>query len=82
MWNLKVKIIPIVIGALRTRIDTRTEGLGNNETSVVYPNYSMIEIGQNTEKSPGDLGGLSVSQILVEDHQFTLMRKNLKDSKK
>ena len=42
----------------------------------------MIENGQNTEKSPGDLGGLSISQILVEDHQFTLMWKNLKDSKK
>ena len=32
-------------------------------------NYSIIENGQNTEKSPGDLGRLAVSQTSVKDHQ-------------
>ena len=34
-------------------------------TSGDYPNHSIIEIGQNTEKSPGDLGRLAVSQTPV-----------------
>ena len=37
------------------RIEKRTGGLGNNETNGDYPNYSIIEIGQNTEKIPEDL---------------------------
>ena len=44
-------IIQIVIGALGTRIG----GLGNNGMGGDYPNYSIVVIGQNTEKSPGDL---------------------------
>ena len=32
-----------------------TGGLVSWETSGDHPNYSIIEIGQNTEKSPGDL---------------------------
>ena len=34
------------------RIDTRTRGLGNKRASGNYPKYYIIEIGQNTEKSP------------------------------
>ena len=34
---------------------------------------SIIENGQNTEKSPGDLRRLAVTQFLVKDHQLTLM---------
>ena len=55
---MKMKIIPIVIGALGTvtkRINKRTEGLGNMSTSGDNPNYRIAMIGQNTEKSPGDL---------------------------
>ena len=37
------------------RISTKTEGFGNKRTSGDYPNYFIIEIDQNTEKSPGDL---------------------------
>ncbi len=36
-------------------------GLGNKRTSGENPNYSIIEIVQNTEKSPGDLRRLAVS---------------------
>ena len=36
------------------RIGRGTEGLGNKGTIGDHPNYSMVEIGQNTERSPGD----------------------------
>ena len=36
-----------------TRISTNTGGLENKRMSGDHPNYSIIEIGQNTEKSPG-----------------------------
>ena len=32
-----------------------TGELGNKRTSGNHPNYYIIEIGQNTEKIPGDL---------------------------
>ena len=38
-----------------------------------HPNYYMIENGQNTEKSPGVLRRLAVTQIPVKDHQLKLM---------
>ena len=46
-------------------IDNGTGELGNKKTSGNHPNYSMIKIGQNTEKSPGDLRRLAVTQALV-----------------
>ena len=44
------------------RIDTGTGGLGNKRSSGDYLNYSIIKIYQNTEKSPGDLRRLAVTQ--------------------
>ena len=38
-----------------------------------HPNYCTIENDQNTEKSPGDLRRLAVTQTPVIDHQLTLM---------
>ena len=38
-----------------------------------HTNNSIIENGQNTEKSPGDLRRLAVTQNPVKDHQLTLM---------
>ena len=71
LWNMKVTIIPIIIGA-------KTRGLGNDEMGRDCPNYSIIEISQNTEKSPGDLKRLAVTQPPVKDHQLMLMWKILK----
>ena len=34
-----------------------------------HPNYNIIENGQNTEKSPGDLRRLAVTQTPVKNHQ-------------
>ena len=44
------------------RISTGTGGLGNKRTRGDHPNYSIIKISLNTEKSPGDLRRLAVTQ--------------------
>ena len=38
-----------------------------------YPNDSIIENSQNTEKSPEDLRRLAVTQTPVKNHRLTLM---------
>ena len=48
-------------------------GLGNKRTSRDHQNYCIIKIGQYTEKSPGDLRRLVVTQIPVKNHQLTLV---------
>ena len=74
---MKETVIPIVVGALGTvtkRLVKRQEDLeikGRVET-----NYSIVEIGQDTEKSPGNLRRL-VIKIPVNDHRLTLMWETL-----
>ena len=60
-------------GYRHQRIGTRTGGLENTRTGGEDPNSSITEIGQKTEKSPGDFGKLAVTQTSVKDHQLTLM---------
>ena len=55
------------------RIDNKTVGIGNKRTSADHPNISIIETVQNTEKSPGDLRRLAVTQTPLKDYQLTLM---------
>ena len=47
------------------RISTWTRELGNNGTVGDCPNYSIVE---NTEKSPGDLRRLAVTQTPEKNH--------------
>ena len=54
----------------------------NWKTDRDHPKYSIVEIGQNTEKSPGDVMRLTVPQNPVKDHQLTLVWKTLKNWKK
>ena len=61
------------------RIIKGTEGLGNKRTSRDHPKYYIIENGQNTEKSTGDLRRLAVTQTPVRDHRLTLMWKTFKE---
>ena len=70
-WNVKVTIIPIVIGAF----GKGTGGHGSWRMSGDHPNYSIVENGQNTEKSPGYLRRLAVTRTPKKDHQLTLMWK-------
>ena len=61
------------------RIIKWTGRLGNNWTIGDHPNYYIIEIGQNTENSLGDLRRFAVTQTPAKDHQLTLMWKTLKE---
>ena len=51
-------MIPIVIGVLVTITKGLVLGLGDKRMSSDHPNYSIGEIGQNIEKSPGNLRDL------------------------
>ena len=44
-------------------------GFGSWRPSEAHPNNSIIENVQNTEKSPGELRRLAVTQSPVKDHQ-------------
>ena len=75
---MKVTIIPIVIGALGTITKGWILGmkvLEKENSKGDHPNYSIIEIDQNTEKSPGDWRRLAVTQTPVTNYQLTLMLK-------
>ena len=61
------------------RINKESVGFGNKRTRGDHPNYCNIEIGQNTEKSPGDLRRLAAPQPPVKDTQLTLMWKTPKE---
>ena len=50
------------------RVGKGTGGLGNKRTSGDHPNYGIIKISQNTEKSPGDL--LSLCNIMAKGFRF------------
>ena len=70
MGKLKVTFTPIVTGAFGTvtkESNKVTEGPGNKRTSGDHPNYSIIEIVQNIQKSPGDLRRLVDTQTPGKD---------------
>ena len=52
------------------RIGTWSGGLEHEWTSGDHPDYRIVKIGQNTEKSPENLSRLSVTP--VKKHQQTL----------
>ena len=62
VWNMQVAIKPIVIGAF----GTVTKGLLKRLVDLEVDR--RVENGQNTEKRPGELRSLAVTQTLVEDH--------------
>ena len=71
-------LIPIVIGAFVTVTKELLKGLEDLEVGgrvETNPNNSIVENGQNTGKSPGDLRRLAVTHSPVKDHQLTLMWK-------
>ena len=73
---MQVTIIPIVIGAFGTVTKGLLKELEDLEVCGPrgdHSDYYFIENGDNTEKSPGDLRRLAVTQSPVKDHQLTLM---------
>ena len=65
-------IIPIEIGAFATVTRGLLKGLEDLEIKGRM-DYHIIENSQNTEKSPGDLRRLVITQTPVKDHQLKLM---------
>ena len=66
---MKLTGMPIVMGALGTILKGLLKELEDIEikrTGRNHQDYSIIKIGQNTEKSPGDLRKLAVAQIPVK----------------
>ena len=54
----KIIVILIIFDALgmfRKSFEKRVERVENRRTSRDHPNHCIVEIGQNTAKSPGDL---------------------------
>ena len=78
LWNMKVTIIPIVIGAFGRVTKELLKGLEDLEVGGWVE--TITESGQNTEKSPGDLRWLAVIQTPVKSHQLKLMWKTLNES--
>ena len=74
-----VTVIPIIIGTFRTVL----EGLERDlkgwklEKDQKNPNYSIVKINQNTEKSPGDLWR-HVTQTTVKYYELTLVWRTSK----
>ena len=44
------------------RMGKGTGGIENQSTNGDHPNYTIVKIGQRTEKNPGDLRRLAVTQ--------------------
>ena len=64
------------------RIGKGTGRLGNKRTNGDHPDYSIIKIGQNTEKSTGDLRRLAVTPNTSEKLSANGGMKNSQMSKK
>ena len=73
LWNAKVTIVPIVIGAFGTITKGLLKGLEDLKVG------GRVENCENTKKSPGDLRKLAVTQTPVKNHQMSLMWKTLKE---
>ena len=66
LWNMRVTVIPIVDSALGTVLKGLKKGLENQRKNRDNPYQSFVKIGQNIEKSPGDLKKLAVTQTPVK----------------
>ena len=68
----------------RTWYDSRSFGKKNrgNENQMKnrdHPDYIIVMISQNTEKSPGDRRKFAAIQALLKDNQLTLVRNTQKE---
>ena len=63
--NCRVRNVP-------QRLCKVVERFRNRRTNQDHPSYSIVKIGENTEKNPGDVRRLAVFQTPAEDHQLTI----------
>ena len=78
LWNMKVMVIPIVIGALGTIPKGLVKGLEDLDFKKSNRDYSDYSITKNTKRSPWDLKRFAVAQTPVRNHQLMLVWKTLK----
>ena len=71
--NMRVTVIPMVIGALRTVFKGLERKLNELEIGRRIETIQTIKICQNIVKSPGDLRRLTVTQTTVKDVRLTLV---------
>ena len=71
VWNMKVTVISVVIGALggHQRTGAGTGGLGNKSTNGDHPNHNIVELSVNSEKCPGHLRRFTVTQSPVKNRR-------------
>ena len=77
-WKWRWYQLQLARSVSHQRIGTGTEGVRNKRMSGDHSNYSIVKIGQNILKSPGDLRIHGVTQNPVENHQLTLVWKTPK----
>ena len=61
------------------RPQKETGRAGNRRTNQDPLNHNIVEINQNTDKSPGDLKKIAVTLTPVKEHQITLEWKTYKE---
>ena len=85
LWNMKVTIVPIVIGAFGTITKGLLKGLedlevgGRVETIQMTASLRTARVLRRVLETWGDLRRLAVTQTPVKNHQLTLMWKTLKE---
>ena len=72
LLNIRVTVISIVIGTVSTVTKGLIQGMEDLETRGKW-RPTIVEIGQNTKKSSGDLRRLAVTQTPEENHQLGLI---------
>ena len=75
LWYMWVTVIPIVTAGFWT-VPKGLIGAGrirNQRTNRDHPNYIIVKIGKNTEKSPGDLRRLVIIDTPVKDHLLMMV---------
>ena len=75
---MKETVIPVLINPLGTipkDLTKRIIRVENQWKVSDYQNYGILKIGQNSEKSPGNLRRSAVTQTPVEDHQLMVAWK-------
>ena len=61
--------MPFVVGLDQfTKAWQKTCGIQNHKKNQDHPDYSIVKCGYNTQKSPGDLRRLAVTQTQGKDH--------------
>ena len=82
---IKVSVIPIVIVALGTNTKGLVKAMEDEDLEIIggvetNKNDGIVEIGQNTEKIPGDLRRLVVTQTPVKNYPLTLLKNFSKNN--